>query len=644
MVGLEVGGLERDVGVGGGVALVEAVARELLHEVEQLGGHVGRHAVATRALDEDAAVLGHLLGLLLAHRAAQQIGAAQRVASDGLRDAHDLLLVDHDAVGLAEDLLEARVEVLDLLTPVLALDVVGDQVHGPRTVERIQGDQVLEPVGLGALEQLAHAARFELEDGRRVGALEDLVALGVVERQVVEVDLQPGIQAPHVLERDRQDGERGQAQEVELDQADGLDIVLVELADHRVGRTARRIKRAEVGELARRDQHPARMHADVARQALERACQLDELTVLLVGLHRLAKRGLVLERAVQRPGVGRVVRDQLRELVALGVGHVEHAAGVAHHGLRAQGAEGGDLAHGLGAVLALDVVDHAVALVLAEVDVEVGHRHALGVQEALEQQVVVQRVEVGDAQAVGHQRARARAAPRTHRDTVVLGPVDEVRDDQEVAREAHLGDGREFEIEPRGVARAGLVARRGLGVERGQAPLQPGQRQLARIVVEAHALGRGKERQLRLAKHELEVAAARDLNGIGQRHRHVGEELGHLRAGLEVLLRGVVPGAARVGQGVALGDAHARLVRGVVAGREKLDRVRGHHRQLEFDRQRQGGTAGGLVAWTASALELEVVAPGEDRGQALRGRQRGLASASGEMHADRAFARPRQGD
>jgi hypothetical protein len=31
-------------------------------------------------------VLGHLLGLLLAHRAAQHVGAAQRVAADDLRD------------------------------------------------------------------------------------------------------------------------------------------------------------------------------------------------------------------------------------------------------------------------------------------------------------------------------------------------------------------------------------------------------------------------------------------------------------------------------------------------------------------------------------------------------------------------------
>ena len=56
-----------------------------------------------RAGAEDAAVLGHLLGLLLAHRAAQQVGAAQRVAADDLRHLHHLLLVDHDAVGLFQD-------------------------------------------------------------------------------------------------------------------------------------------------------------------------------------------------------------------------------------------------------------------------------------------------------------------------------------------------------------------------------------------------------------------------------------------------------------------------------------------------------------------------------------------------------------
>ena len=95
--------LIREQRVGRGVRLVEAVAGELLHQIEQLRRLAARQAVLLRARNEDVALLGHLLGLFLAHRAAQQIGAAQRVAADDLRDLHHLLLVNHDAVGRAED-------------------------------------------------------------------------------------------------------------------------------------------------------------------------------------------------------------------------------------------------------------------------------------------------------------------------------------------------------------------------------------------------------------------------------------------------------------------------------------------------------------------------------------------------------------
>ena len=63
------------------------------------------------------------------------------------------------------------------------------------------------------------------------------------------------------------------------------------------------------------------------------------------------------------------------------------------------------------------------------------------IQEALEQQVVADRIQVGNAQRVGHQRAGARAPPRPDRNAVVLAPVDEVLHDQEVAGKAHLDDG-----------------------------------------------------------------------------------------------------------------------------------------------------------------------------------------------------------
>jgi len=86
------------------------------------------------------------------------------------------------------------------------------------------------------------------------------------------------------------------------------------------------------------------------------------------------------------------------------------------------------------------VPDHVGPPALVEVDVDVGHGHALGVEEALEDQAMVQRVQVGDAHRVGDDRACRRAPAGAHRDAVVLRPHDEVRDHQEVRREPHLAD------------------------------------------------------------------------------------------------------------------------------------------------------------------------------------------------------------
>src|SRR5262249_21389409 len=74
--------------------------------------------------------------------------------------------------------------------------------------------------------------------------------------------------------------------------------------------------------------------------------------------------------------------------------------------------EGDDLRDPVAAVLLGDVVDDAVAPGDGEVDVHVRHRLAAGVEEALEEQVVLDRVDVGDLEAVRGQRSGGRAAER----------------------------------------------------------------------------------------------------------------------------------------------------------------------------------------------------------------------------------------
>ena len=98
-VRLQISRLVGDQRVGSRVRLVEAVAGKLLHEIEQLIRNTPGDALINSTFSKDAAMLGHFLGLLFTHRATQQIGTAQRVAADRLRDLHHLLLIDHDAQG-----------------------------------------------------------------------------------------------------------------------------------------------------------------------------------------------------------------------------------------------------------------------------------------------------------------------------------------------------------------------------------------------------------------------------------------------------------------------------------------------------------------------------------------------------------------
>ena len=505
------------------MALVEAVVGELRQKIEDLGGQVLLQAGLDRALHETVA-LGVHLGLdLLAHGAAQKVRFAERIARQRLRHLHHLFLVDDDAMRLGQEGLHAGMEIGRLLQPELAAAIGRDVVHRTGTVERHQRDQVLDPVGLHLDQRLAHADRFDLEHADRLAARQHLVGLGIVEGQLRQVDRNAAL--GDQLHRDGQRRQRLQAEEVELHQPGLLDPFHVELGDAHAGARIDR-ERDELLQRPVADDDAGGVGRGVAVQALELLRDLEQAPDHRLLRRRLLQLGLAGDRLRQRDRLGRVLRHQLGQLVDLAVGHLQHAADVAQHAARLQGAEGDDLGDALLAIAMLDVLDHLFAPVLAEVDVEVRHRDAVGIEEALEQQAEAQRVDVGDGQRIGDQRARARATARPDRDVLRLGPFDEVRDDQEVAWKFHPGDNRELEIEP-------LV----IGLDRetlGRTVLgQPRREAGPRLRFELLGLVASllpEARQDRLARADTPGAAPGDLDGRGQRLRQVGEAPLHLLA------------------------------------------------------------------------------------------------------------------
>ncbi len=159
---LEPSGLIRQQGVRRGVGLVESVAGEFLHEIENVRRLRLPHAARHGAADENGTLLRHLFRLLFAHGAAQEISAAERVARENLRNLHDLLLVQDHAVGCLQNGLQIRVQVIDGRTGgiVLArdeiLDHAGLQRAGPK--QRHERHDVAESIGLQPPNQVFHAA------------------------------------------------------------------------------------------------------------------------------------------------------------------------------------------------------------------------------------------------------------------------------------------------------------------------------------------------------------------------------------------------------------------------------------------------------------------------------------------------------
>ena len=82
--------------------------------------------------------------------------------------------------------------------------------------------------------------------------------------------------------------------------------------------------------------------------------------------------------------------------------------------------------------------EHLATPIVVEVGVDIGQGNTVGIEETLKQQVVFQRVDLGDAQAIGHHAARCRTTPGPHPHTELAAcRVDEVLHDEEVAGKTH---------------------------------------------------------------------------------------------------------------------------------------------------------------------------------------------------------------
>src|SRR5262249_38331795 len=177
--------------------------------------------------------------------------------------------------------------------------------------------------------------------------------------------------------------------------------------------------------------------------------------------------------------------------------------------------------------------------------------------------------------------ARARAASRSNRYAVLLGPVDEIGDDQEVAGITHLNDGLRFEFETRDILAALCITLGHIWILQSEPALEPLGGSLLEMLLQCDLRRRRERRQIVLAYGNDQAAALRDGNSVGQRVGQIGKAFRHLRLRGEVLFGGKTLRPAWISEHVSFGDANARFVSTELVAAQELHRVRCNDRQAK---------------------------------------------------------------
>ena len=138
-----------------------------------------------------------------------------------------------------------------------------------------------------------------------------------------------------------------------------------------------------------------RIFDGVGQHGVGRGFGVAQLGHGLDGIRQVHLRRLAVDVG-QSVGNGLAQRVRHRQGQLLYAGHVLDAVLRGHRGV------GDDVGAVLVTVLVLYPLQHAASAIVVEVGIDIGQRDTVGVQETLEQQIVLQRVNLRNAQTVGH--------------------------------------------------------------------------------------------------------------------------------------------------------------------------------------------------------------------------------------------------
>ena len=405
-----------------------------------------RRLVAARdhAVDDRTRVLlDAALATPRRHRAPQPVGLARREAGRDHRDLHHLLLEDRDAERAFEDGLHVVRRIRHGLEPAPPPQVRMDHAALDRTGphDRDLDHEIVEAPWFQPRQHAHLRARLDLEHAHRVGAAQHVVRRRVFRRDVVQAEGSTRA-GRHHRERATDRRQHAEREDVDLQQAQRIEIVLVPLDHAAIGHRGV-LDRHEPRERPARHDESADVLREVPRESDERPGERQQLPHPHRGGVEADLAQAVLDDGALVPE-GEVARDAVDLLEV----ETERLADVAVRALRPVAHDRRGERGAVAAVLRVDVLDDLLAAFVLEVDVDVRRLVALARDEALEQHRHPRGVDLRDAERVADGGVR-RGPAALAQDGGAAREADDVEDRQEVRFVAQLGDERQLVLDER---------------------------------------------------------------------------------------------------------------------------------------------------------------------------------------------------
>ncbi len=319
------------------------------------------------------------------------------------------------------------------------------------------------------------------------------------------------------------------------------------------------------------------------------------------------------------PDLGRQGLDQV-------FGQAQRLSHIAQGAARAVADDGGAQGGPVPPVGVVDPLDHLLAALVLEIDVDVRRLLALLTDEAFEQEVVAPRIDGGDAQYEADGGVGGRASPLTQ-DVPATGEADDGVNGQEIGRIAQCLDQSELVFQ----RRPHLV------------------RQSFRIPVCRPLPGQGLQRLLRgLARRRLarilvgqlvqaEAAAIGDLDRPRQGLRIAGEQPVHFPDRLQVPVGRPAPAKAHVVDGAAFPNAGDHVLQDAPIRVVEQDVVGDHGGHPRLGRHLRELVQPQLVTGSPEQGQRQMSLPTECIGHQTQTPSQHCVRALGDQHRDEPF-------